>query len=159
MPTEWMSVKKLFQNKNLWTLCDTGKPKWRQNSFISIWSIETSTSGFWKVLGTYWYFSRLLQTMAELKNLWQDELYILNLFYTIILNSALDLCYFRHIENDVHWSLSCLHWKILQQTETLCQCLKCSFHQMWECLHHFVILTFFIVVFNYYIPFLHYLYW
>ena len=67
-----------------------------------------------------------------------------------ILNCALDFCYFRqngNTDNDTDWSLSCFYWKILQQIETLCQCPKCNFHQKWECLHHFFILTFFIVVF------------
>ena len=41
----------------------------------------------------------------------------------------------------------CFHCKILQQIETLRQCPKCCFHQKCESPFHFVILTFFIVVF------------
>ena len=44
-------------------------------------------------------------------------------------------------------TLLCFYWKILQQIETLHQCPKCSFHQRWKCVHHFVILTFSIVAF------------
>ena len=42
-----------------------------------------------------------------------------NLFYIIYLHCALNYCYSRHTENNIHWGLPCFHWKILQQIETL----------------------------------------
>ena len=61
-----------------------------------------------------------------MRNVWKSELKLLNCilwtYFTPYLKLCYNLCYFRHTENDIHWSLSCFRWKILQQIETLCQC-------------------------------------
>ena len=123
--------------------CGIDKPKWRQNCFIGNFkkSAETNTIGFEKAFGTYWYFEQTITSMSGIEKYlttWAKtiQLYIVNLFYTIL------------SENDIHWSLLWFYWKILQQIEALSQCPKCSFHQKWGCLYHFVILTFFIVFAN-----------
>ena len=81
--------------------------------------------------------------------MWSGEPKLINciLWTCFTLYCAVGLCYFRQTENDIHWSLLHSHWKVLQQIQKLCQCPKCSCHQMCKCRHHFVILTFFVVVF------------
>ena len=68
--------------------CGIDKPKGRENCFISTFrkSVETSTSGFWKALDTYWYFEQTITSnsgiLKPLTTRSALELYIVNLFYT-----------------------------------------------------------------------------
>ena len=73
------------------TSCGTDKPKRRQICFIGTFrkSIETGTSGFWKALGTYWYFKQNITNnsrIAKPLGRWTKtlELYIVNLVYTML---------------------------------------------------------------------------
>ena len=111
------------------------KPKWRKTCFIDAFgkSIEPLYLWIWKSFDKVNWISWAV--FCEL------------VLHHIVLNCALDICYFRHTDDDLHWGLSCFHWKFLPQIKTVYQCTKCSLHQKREYLHHFVILTFFIVVF------------